>query len=821
MESVFLRLLNISITASWLVLAILLLRIPLKKAPKWICGVLWGFVGLRLILPFSFESTLSLIPSKETFPETILSTDTPAINSGISAINATVNPIIADSLSPTLGDSVNPIQVISFAASVLWVIGMIAMLLYMLISYLRVRHRVREAVLQDGIWFCDHIESAFILGVFRPRIYMPSDISREDFPFALAHEKAHLKRFDHIWKPLGFLLLTVYWFNPLLWVAYILLCRDIEYACDEKVMKKLGTEHKVSYSHALINAGISRKTITACPLAFGEVGVKERVKNVLNYKKPAFWVIVIALILCLAVAVCFLLDPINKMEMDWTYDGTQVVSISYPYTFGIYFDLDQESYSEIRLSCTNGRLQSYANSNTSELTIDAGDSVEWWVGDNYLHDFPDKAMISFRVMNENTLVGTGELHFEKTKTVTGAQGYGEKVTYHVTFESDTFEFASYQKDPYDAIICANGKASPTLEKLKKQYPQYFDLNTENGLTVYAWMLEKDEYEFAIRATGDGFDPTTDYGTLVGASTSDILTILSVYDLPAEYITVAPFDHPAYGYTDTIDDEIIATIHRILGLTQNIGLKWTLQPQSSIDRENYFSFFVSPVDYDTMSVGSDEGTLKFQRASYSPGEEIMWSPYDENGQLVKGTTIFFSVHFKDEDGADSQYTYGYINIKQSELDPYTYYATMSAVGDYALVEQDGAAHSKYVLLLQDSNRISYDTVHEKYPEYCHLDASNGLDIYVWQMTKNSYSFGLRETGKEAEFLDLMSMKGAGAEEMKIIVESYGLDREDIHIIPWQNPISSYIGEYWLVGSETDIETVRKEYLNRVEYILGLS
>lgn len=310
MEAVFLKVLNMSITASWFVLAVLLLRPFIKKAQKWIMGILWGFIAIRLICPFSIQSTLSLIPSAETVPKDILLSDTPAITSGLSFINQTINPILSGTLSPKSGDSVNPMQIITFTASIVWIIGISVMLIYMLISFLRIAGKVREAApLQDNIRVCDYITTPFIFGLFRPRIYLPSSMNKADIHYVLAHEKAHLKRKDHIWKPLGFLLLTVYWFNPILWAAYYLLCKDIELACDEKVLREFGTEIKKPYSDALINCSAPRKMIVTCPLAFGEVGVKERILNILNYKKPAFWVVITAVIACIAAAVCFLTNP--------------------------------------------------------------------------------------------------------------------------------------------------------------------------------------------------------------------------------------------------------------------------------------------------------------------------------------------------------------------------------------------------------------------------------------------------------------------------------------------------------------------------------
>ena len=310
MEAVFLQLLNMSISAGYLVLIVVLLRLLLKKAPKFIRCILWGFVGIRLVLPISWESVLSLIPSTQTVPSDILYAKEPAIQSGIPIVNNVINPIISDSLAPDVGNSVNPMQVVVILAANIWIAGMVVMALYAVISYLRLRYRLREAApLRENIWVCDRIESPFLLGIFRPRIYLPSSLPEHDTGYVIAHERAHLRRKDHWWKPIGFLLLTAYWFNPLMWIAYILLCRDIELACDEKVIRQLGEGSKKPYSEALINCSVPRKMISACPVAFGEEGVKGRIKSILNYKKPAFWIILVAVIVCIAVAVFFLSNP--------------------------------------------------------------------------------------------------------------------------------------------------------------------------------------------------------------------------------------------------------------------------------------------------------------------------------------------------------------------------------------------------------------------------------------------------------------------------------------------------------------------------------
>ncbi len=315
MEGLFITLFNMSITASWMVLAVIILRFTLQKAPKWIMGVLWGFVGLRLVFPFSIESILSLIPSTETIPEDIMIVDRPYIDTGVETWNEAVNPSIGEALAPTPGASINPMQILLSVASNIWVLGVLVMLGYALISFLLLRKKVKEAIrIDDRVFVCDHIHTPFILGVFRPRIYLPSVMEWEDIGYVLAHEEAHLKRFDHVWKPLGFVLLSVYWYNPILWLAYVCLCKDIELACDEKVLKELGTQNKKPYAEALINCSIPRRMITACPLAFGEVAVKERVKSVLNYKKPAFWIVLLGLVACIAAAVCLLTNPKQEAE---------------------------------------------------------------------------------------------------------------------------------------------------------------------------------------------------------------------------------------------------------------------------------------------------------------------------------------------------------------------------------------------------------------------------------------------------------------------------------------------------------------------------
>ncbi len=317
MTDVFLGFLNRSLVAAVLILAVLVIRLVFKRAPKWLLCALWALAAVRLVCPVSIESVLSLVPSAEPVqPEVIVSAH-PAIASGIPAVDAIVNPPLAAAFTPSPAQSANPLQIWTFIAACIWLLGIAVLLLYAAISALCLRLRVRTAVrLEGNVYQSEFVQSPFILGVIFPRIYLPYGLPEDAQAMVLAHERAHLRRGDQLWKPLGYLILTAYWFNPVCWLAYILFCRDIEAACDEKVVRELGEGCKAAYSRALLACSVPRKLITACPLAFGETGVKSRIRSVLNYKKPAFWVILAALLASVAVAVCFLTDPKREAQTE-------------------------------------------------------------------------------------------------------------------------------------------------------------------------------------------------------------------------------------------------------------------------------------------------------------------------------------------------------------------------------------------------------------------------------------------------------------------------------------------------------------------------
>ena len=306
MEQLFINVLNNAITVSVLIVAIIVVRALGKKMPKWSTCILWGIVAVKLVIPIPIESVLSVIPIGNPIPTNIVMEANPQISSGISSVDEIVNPVISRSFTPDPVASVNPLQIFFHIGALAWITGMIVMLTYALTTYMLVRKRVRASVkIAPRVYECDDISDSFILGTIAPKVYLSSELSEEAREYILKHEFAHLSRRDHIWKPLGFVILSVYWFNPLCWIAYILLCRDIEYACDEKVTKNIKKGEKAEYCRVLLENSMPRKMIAACPVTFGGIDVKNRVKNVVNYKKPAFWITTASIMACVAVGVCF------------------------------------------------------------------------------------------------------------------------------------------------------------------------------------------------------------------------------------------------------------------------------------------------------------------------------------------------------------------------------------------------------------------------------------------------------------------------------------------------------------------------------------
>lgn len=317
MDDVFLKLVNLSISASWLILAVLVLRVVLKKAPKWVMPLLWGVVALRLVCLFSIESALSLIPSAETIPSEIVTETREPVLYEQATLDIVTNPTLPSAAEVPVDVSRQQAQVDFNIYSVLWLAGMAALLVHALVSAGKLKKKLATAILlRDNIYESEFVDSPFVFGVVKPNIYLPMHMDEGTAAHVIAHERAHLARRDHWWKVLGYLVLALHWFNPLVWVAYILFCRDIELACDEKVVKGLDGAARADYSQALLSCAAPKRAVAACPLAFGEGNIKTRVKSALHYKKPAFWVAAAAVLAVVIVAVCFLTNPRSDIDAE-------------------------------------------------------------------------------------------------------------------------------------------------------------------------------------------------------------------------------------------------------------------------------------------------------------------------------------------------------------------------------------------------------------------------------------------------------------------------------------------------------------------------
>ena len=318
MNELFLKILNMSISASWLILAVLLCRFILKKAPKYFRILLWGIVGIRLLCPYSMESVLSIIPSRQTIPDSILYESGYEIQTGISPVDEQVNKYLDEHYSESSFVTTDyGKHVINILASI-WMIGAALICLHTAVSYWKLHKKVSMSVkFRENIFQNETVDFPFILGIFKPKIIIPFKIDAQNLEYVIAHEQAHIQRKDNWWKPIGFLILTVYWFHPLIWLSYLLFCRDIELACDERVIRKLKNGQKADYADALLECSIGQQKIAAvCPFAFGKNSVKERIKNILCYKKPAYGILMMSAATCMTMAVCFLTDPAAAEQMD-------------------------------------------------------------------------------------------------------------------------------------------------------------------------------------------------------------------------------------------------------------------------------------------------------------------------------------------------------------------------------------------------------------------------------------------------------------------------------------------------------------------------
>ena len=519
MSELFLKIVNMSISASWVVVAVLALRFCLKKAPKRVNVLLWGIVAMRMVFPFSIESVLSLIPSAETISPTIMMEQSPSVQTGVPALNHVINPVISGSFTPAPGASANPLQIWIPVLAGIWLFGIATLFLYSAVSYWRLRRKVCEAVILRGnLYQSEKVCSPFVLGIIKPKIYLPYHMDSRKMDHVIAHEQTHIRRKDHWWKPLGFLLLTIHWFNPLMWFSYVLLCRDIELACDEKVIREMGNEQRADYTQALVACSVDRRLIAACPLAFGEIGVKERVKSVMNYKKPAFWIVLASVIVCAVIAVCFLTNPIG---FQFDVSANTIVSAN-------HFDMRNADdpvsieMTPAQISELNSRLAGVKNCKRSDkyagLTPGYQISAQMQDG-SYIR-------ISGYSLSDNTMVDIEQ-------------------------NGKRYAVSNREFQEYLSRICAGGDASAAfdLQPLRAQYPEYFDLDASAGLDVYVWQMSPDSYYFGLLPhTASPRDSTAqELLALRGASSEQMRYILAAYALDPDDIYVIPWQNPISSY----------------------------------------------------------------------------------------------------------------------------------------------------------------------------------------------------------------------------------------------------------------------------------
>lgn len=799
----FIKIFNLGITAGWIVLAVLLLRPLLRKAPKWISCLLWGIVGLRLIFPFSLESIFSLIPSAEPLPENIMMTPTPEINSGIGVINSAVNPIISESMTsgtPGIGTSVNPMQIIVAVASCLWVVGIALILIYGAVSYIRLALRVRVSVKhRDNVYFCDEVDSPFILGVIRPRIYLPSGMGGEEMEYVIGHEEAHLKRRDHLWKPIAFLLLAVYWFNPLLWVAYVLLCRDIEMACDEKVIKSMDNDAKKGYSEALLACSIHRRRIMACPLAFGEVGVKARIKSVLSYKKPAFWIIIAALILTVIISVCFLTNPHTKiMEMlepgtEWVAHDDAMVS------FYVDDDYDMRGY----LSFNSQYYDIEIHYRLAGLVKGTSLYIEIYKGTLYDAELREDDLLLAGILKPRN----GNLVFTVDKDNLG-----------LLYNKLTFE-----KTDAEHLLDSNGM--PVISS------QTLAMNNDLYIYIYGYGCEKSGVEIEFKqARRQG---------------EDILFIIEWYNNSEMMQNIGPdFDMFRYDGDTLVELDVVLPSYEegIYPVEEAVGIG--IAPDSKSTQvynitERYdisepgkyrFSAHGAWVEFEVVKYETDSTMIYDTEFFDIDGDAI--SEICEVGRGFTSGLFSFTVKATEPDADAAEYNNYYVTkwmdfnfVRGDDGSVRLRGVTQDgaerlfdiSVRDGSIILSENGEELGFYGASQSQNSYSDNEIASMrniYPDYFDLDTSNGLDVYVWQMAKGSYEFALlpHVDGRDWLANELWGLKGASAEEMRVILSTYDISEDQINIIPWQNPVSSYMGDYWTRWSAIDdVTPYRNMYL----------
>jgi len=655
MDKFFIEILNLSFTGSFIILAVILLRFIFKKAPKYLSLTFWALVFIKLLCPIKFESRLSLVPSSTVIPQNIVYAQNPNITSGITVIDNSVNPVLESSMSPTLGNSVNPMQIVMYIASNIWVLGVAAMLIYTLVSYILLKRKVRASInAYENVYYCDYIESPFVLGIIKPKIYLPSGISEKEAELVILHEKAHIKRLDHISKFIGFIPLAVHWLNPLVWLSYHLFSKDIEAAADELVIENKELSFKKDYSETLLSLSNKRKVLV-CPLAFGEIGVKQRVKNILSFKKPTIWIIIAVIFSAVVLAILFIPSPKEK--------------------------------------------------NNSSIGI-----------------------------------------------IGGSDGPTE-----IYFSADT---------PYD----------DKMHVLRKIYPEYFDLNTENGLTVYVWQISERGYYCGILEGQPENHKKSDVENLQGAGFVEIKAILTSYNIKKENITVVPYKMPYSSYYYEITPEYKEWIEAKLELTDNII--------SDTDTEQY-----SVTRY-------DNGNIKTETTVSGGNKTVNY--YRENGVIEK--SMLYGI---DGSSFERQYNLNGIVYMEINIDP-------SGNIEEATYKDDGYI-SKLLKLNIDGSYLVY--VYNEYGEAVLREQGTNLDDGKFK----------REYFSENGIINRVSITGPGFQRTDIYYDNYGNVLSENSNVPEVKDEDRLSIDNWYEGLTLSVRLLpdTKKYKNCIELTYNMS
>lgn len=766
MEALFLKLLNMSITASWLALAVILLRFLLKRAPKAFRVALWAMVAFRLVFPFSLESVFSLIPEPQPIPQYIALSPAPTVNTGFDTLDSTINPIISESFAPAPGDSANPLQIITAIAAVVWLVGLGAMVLYSLISYLYLRHKVKVSLLKsENIYFCDNIDTPFILGLIRPRIYLPSGISEADMEYVIQHERSHLKRKDHLWKPFGFALLSVYWFNPVLWLSYLLLCRDIELACDEKVIKNFDSHEKKGYSEALVSCSVHRRTVMACPLAFGEVGVKNRIKTVLNYKKPAFWLILAALIASIILGVCFLTDPLKKNEIDER--------------LSTFLDVKIHSHYGSQKIDSNYRAMDFevigTEKNKDEITV-----YMWVMYSVYSYDSKLVLESSSHILTAITAKKVND-YYELVEYWEPRDGsyYDDDVKEKLPFPiwlkgHNSQRYVKKQQEKCYKMAEAHFLENPDvylLAYLKNSYKELFSLDVSKGITVYFWQSSKLHYVCQVLEGKNAIISEQDFLESKVVPLSVTRAALWYYGIAEENVTLRSIRPPHASYLYEITDDSTTKLKDILWEEYDRDITPTdyIADELSFDIDNdgriEYCYLLKAV--------SSHGTLKNTFSLYVL-EDGVKQIYD------------YSIHTYFEEGEDK----AFLENRDGELKIRLFRSGKDPIYYDTVFNNNGTISLELSEKTKPKEEIQTSTLKElksKYPQYFGLSTTNGLEVFIWQTGDTEYFGGIlpwRNVPYSNEILQ--SLKPASLEDLKLILTDYDIPRNEIFIHPIFKP-----------------------------------